>query len=71
MVTVCFDGKEDNEGYKAKNHQREQIVQAKHRHKHAYDDEAVLDKVDEKVGEHHRDRARVVTDSSHQLTYRH
>ena len=77
-TAICLTGElteddceENDEGYEAKHHQGKQVVQAKHSHEHAHDDEAVLDKVNEKVGEHHRDCTGIVTYTGNKLTNGH
>ena len=65
-----YHSEEHYKGNEAKHHQRELIIKTKHRCKYAYDDKAILHEVNEKVGEHHRNRVGIVRYSRNQLTYR-
>jgi hypothetical protein len=63
------EGKENNEGNKAKDHQREHVVEHEHRRKHAYDDKAVLDEVYHYIGKRDGYRIGIVGDARYQRSY--
>ena len=74
-LTVCLTGeftennrKENDKGNEAKHHKRKNVVKTKHCHEYADNNKAVLYQVYEKVSEHHRDSASIVTYAGNELT---
>ena len=63
-------GKEDHEGHKAQDHQRQGIIEDEHGRQHAHDDHGVLHQSHQDVGEHEGNAVGVVGDSGHQLAHR-
>ena len=63
------DRKKQDKGNETQHHQRQEVVEAEHRHEHADDDKGVLDEVDDDVGKEHRDGARIVGHTSDELPY--
>ena len=64
------DREQEDEGYEAKHHQGQLVVQEEHRHQNAQNDEGVLGEVDEEVCEHHRDGVGVVGHAGDELAHR-
>ena len=64
------DREQEDEGYEAKHHQGQLVVQEEHRHQNAQNDEGVLGEVDEEVREHHRDGVGVVGHAGDELAHR-
>ena len=56
--------------HEAEHHQRQLIVQKQHRNQNTDDHEEVLQKIDQKVGEHQRNRVRIVCRSRDKLSDR-
>ena len=63
--------KQQDKGHEAKHHQGQELVDKQHCRENAHDNKAVLDKVYQKVGKHHGNCSRIVTNSGNELTYGH
>ena len=61
---------ENDEGRETEDHQRQRVVQNKHRSHHADDDHRVFQQRDQHVGKQEGDRVRIVGDAGDQLAHR-